>query len=603
VSELPPQVLLDSFGGSYPCSWRFAGHQATLAAFTPAEVEPVIRAAEEAAIAGSFAVGFVSYEAASALNPELPALPPPEGLPLAWFAVFRERLAVAPGSGLPAGATVPLQLVPQLTTAAYEEGVERIRTLIAAGDSYQTNFTFPLQGEFSADPAGLYSSVCRGQRAAFAAMLDTGSHIIVSASPELFFSLKDGIIVTRPMKGTAPRGRWPAEDRQFAAALLASGKERAENLMIVDLLRNDLGKIAVTGSVRVDSLFDIETYPTVQQLTSTISAAVRGDVTVVGIFRALFPCGSVTGAPKRRSMEIITAVERRPRGVYCGAIGCLAPGGEALFSVAIRTLVLEKAGGQISMGVGSGITYDSQPVAEYAESLGKAAFLTAGAEEFRLFETLGLEKYGCRRVDRHLGRLADSAGFFGFPLDRDEALRLLGNIETAGDEPRRVKLTLSSCGELSIAVEEILPEKSPLVIGIAATRIDPADRFLYHKTNRRELYAAELRQRPECSEVIFLNVRGELAEGSYNNIILSIGGRLLTPPLASGLLPGVLRGELLDEGVIEEQVLYAADLFAADEIWLINSLRGRRRAVLAPDDERSFEKRAARELQLNVDQI
>ena len=263
-------------------------------------------------------------------------------------------------------------------------------------------------------------SAARSRRQ-FSAMLDIGSQVIISASPELFFSLKGENIVTRPMKGTAPRGRWPAEDRQLAAALLASEKERAENLMIVDLLRNDLGKIAVTGSVQVDSLFDIENYPTVHQMTSTISARIRSDVTVTGILRALFPCGSVTGAPKRRSMEIITAVERSPRGVYCGAIGCLAPQGEAIFSVAIRTLLLDKASGAITMGVGSGITYDSQPAAEYAESLGKAAFLLAGGEEFHLFETLRRDKDGCRSVARHLARLAASARFFGFPFDRDEA--------------------------------------------------------------------------------------------------------------------------------------------------------------------------------------
>jgi len=580
-----PHVLLDSFGGSFAASWRFAGHQTTLVAATADEVEPVLGAAEAAAAAGNYAVGFISYEAAAALNRELPVLPPSKGLPLVWFAVFGDRLAAEPGAGLPPAAVEPLQLLPQLSAEAYRAEVEKIRTLIAAGDSYQTNFTFQLQGEYAGDPLALYSAVCRSQRAQFSAMLDTGRQVIISASPELFFSLKDGQIITRPMKGTAPRGRWPAEDRQFAAALLASEKERAENLMIVDLLRNDLGKIAVTGSVRVDSLFDVESYPTVHQMTSTISARVRDDVSVAAILRAIFPCGSVTGAPKRRSMAIITEIERFPRGVYCGAIGCLAPRGEAVFSVAIRTLLLEKAAGAVTMGVGSGITYDSQPAAEYAESLGKAAFLTAGGEDFYLFETLRRDRDGYLRIERHLARLDASARFFGFPFDRAAAVRLLENLESGGEEALRVKLSLFPCGRFAITSGKIAPEKEPLVIGIASVRVDPDDRLRYHKTSRREVLDAERQQRPDCSEVIFLNSRGELAEGSYNSILVKIGGRLLTPPLASGLLPGVLRGELLDQGAIVEQVLSAGDLFSAEEIWLVNSLRGCRRAVLAAGEK------------------
>lgn len=581
MSDVPPTVLLDSCGGRFAASWRFADHQATLVATTNDEVAAVLAAAETAAAAGNYAVGFISYEAAAALNPDLPVLAPGKGLPLAWFAVFSERRAVETGADLPPEASVPLHMTPQLTADAYQADVARIRALIAAGDSYQINFTFPLAGKFDGDPRALYRSVCRSQRAQFSAMLDIGSQVIISASPELFFSLQDGTIVTRPMKGTAPRGRWPAEDRQSAAALLASEKERAENLMIVDLLRNDLGKIAVTGSVRVDSLFDIESYPTVHQMTSTISARVKADVTVSTILGALFPCGSVTGAPKRRSMEIITEVERQPRGLYCGAIGCLAPRGEAFFSVAIRTLLIDKASGVVSMGVGSGITYDSQPAAEYAESLGKATFLQAGAEAFHLFETVRRGRDGCRNVTRHLDRLAASACFFGFPFDREAAKMLLEKPVASGTEEQRVKLSLASCGALTLDAEEIVPETSPLVIGVASVRSDPDNRLLYHKTSRREMYEDERRKRPDCGEVVFFNSRGELAEGSYNNIVLKRDGRLVTPPLESGLLPGVLRSELLENGDIAEKILYGEDLFSAEEIWVVNSLRGRRRAVLA----------------------
>ena len=577
---MPPLVLLDSFGGEFSSSWRFAGHRQTLAAYRPEEVLPVIAAAEEATAAGFYAAGFIAYEAASALNPELPTLPPAAGLPLVWFAIFAERLAVTAGSGLPDATAGTSQLLPQVTAKEYCEDVEQIRSLIAAGESYQVNYTFPLAGQFSGDPLELYRTVCISQRAQFAALIDIGEQVIISASPELFFSLKDGVITTRPMKGTAPRGRWLAEDRVLAERLKASPKERAENLMIVDLLRNDLGRIAETGSVKVDSLFDIETYPTVQQMTSTVSARVRDGVPLADVLGALFPCGSITGAPKRRSMAIIRELEERPRGVYCGAIGCLAPGGEAIFSVAIRTLLLDRASGRISMGIGSGITYDSRSEAEYAESIAKAAFLAAGKDDFHLFETLRLDSGGYARLERHLARLADSAAYFGFDFDRDEAIKLLEKIEPPGEEPLRVKLMLAPSGRLTVTSGPIVAEPSPLVVGLATTRIDPANRLLYHKTSCRELYAAEKEKRPDCSELIFLNSRGELAEGSYNNIVLRMAGKLVTPPMESGLLPGVMRAELIDQGKVVEQTVYPQDLFAADEILLVNSLRGIRRAVL-----------------------
>lgn len=577
---MPPLVLLDSFGGEFSSSWRFTGHRETLVAATPDEVSHVLQAAEAAAAAGYYAVGFIAYEAATALNPELPTLPPVAGLPLVWFAIFAERLAVPACSGLPDAAASPSQLLPQITAEAYCRAVERIRSLIAAGESYQVNYTFPLAGEFSGDPLELYSSVCLSQQAQFSALIDTGEQVIISASPELFFARMDGKILVRPMKGTAPRGRWLTEDRQFAKSLFFSEKERAENLMIVDLLRNDLGKIAVNGSIRVDSLFDIETYPTVHQMTSTVSAALRVDVKLADIMGALFPCGSVTGAPKRRSMAIIGELEQRPRGVYCGAIGCLAPGGEAVFSVPIRTLLLEKATTRISMGVGSGITYDSRPEAEYAESMGKAAFVTARRDDFCLFETLRLDADGYGRLERHLARLADSAAYFGFPFCRDEAIRLLEKLECPADEPLRVKLLLSPSGALTVTSELITAEPSPLVVGLASARLDTANRLLYHKTSCRELYAAEKEKRPDCSELLFLNNRGELAEGSYNNIMLRMAGKLVTPSVASGLLPGVMRAELIAHGEVMEKTVYPEDLFAADEILLVNSLRGIRRAVL-----------------------
>ena len=396
-----PVVFLDSFGGAgFASSWRFDGYVKTLIANHTGEVVDVLNRVEQAAADGLYAAGFVAYEAASALNPDLPSSPPVEGLPLAWFALFRERYSVEAGAGLTASAA-DVALEPQKNFDRYARDVERIRGCIAAGDCYQVNHTFPLRGDFEGNLRELYPRIATAQRAPFCAFLDTGRFAILSASPELFFSLQDEVITTRPMKGTARRGRWAEEDLAAVEQLRNSPKEKAENLMIVDLLRNDLGIVAETGSVRVDALFEVETYPTVHQMTSTVSARLRPGTSLTDIFQALFPCGSVTGAPKRRSMEIIAELENAPRGIYCGAIGCVAPGGQALFSVAIRTLVLDADANILTMGVGSAVTWDSKASSEYAECLGKGVFVARQGEDFHLIESLRLENGSYARLDRH----------------------------------------------------------------------------------------------------------------------------------------------------------------------------------------------------------
>ena len=577
-----PTVLFDSFGGAFPASWRFAGLREVLAAWRPEEVVPVIRAAERAAGAGGYAVGFVAYEAAGALNPELPTLPPLPDLPLAWFAVYSERREVAAGEGLPAEAPGSPQLVPAIAAEDYRSAVENIRGLIAAGDCYQVNYTFPLTGEFRGDPPAFYRALGLAQRAAFSAYLDIGDSVLVSASPELFFAVRNGTIVTRPMKGTAPRGRWPAEDQQLADGLRESAKERAENLMIVDLLRNDLGKIAATGSVTAEPLFAVESYPTLHQMTSTVSARLHEGPGFADILRALFPCGSVTGAPKRRSMAIIAETEASSRGVYCGTIGCLAPGGEMTFSVAIRTLTLAKATGRITLGVGSGITWDSAATAEYAEALTKAAFVDSGPP-FRLIETMGRQNGIVSRQKQHLARLAASARRFGYPCDQARIESMLAELPVT-PELQRVRLTLAADGALELTAEPCISDDRPIRVGVVRTARDPGDHLLYHKTDRRERLAAARAGRPECDEVLLVNNRDELTEGTYHNLVLRLDGVLVTPSLASGLLPGVLRGELLASGAIVERTLYPADLVRAEEIWLINSLRGWRRGEICKGD-------------------
>lgn len=580
MPDITPTILLDSCSADrFSASWRFDGHIRTLVADTADQVVAVLEQAEAATRQGLYAVGFVAYEAAQALNPYLPALPPRDDLPLVWFALFRKRQCVTAGDGLPAGVAAAPELTPAGSQSDYEIAISRIHTAIGQGQTYQINYTFPLQGHWQGDPLQLYRTLLNAQQPAFGAFLDIGSHTVISTSPELFFSIKDGLVTTRPMKGTAPRGRFPAEDQAQQEQLQQSSKEQAENLMIVDLLRNDLGQVAQTGTVQTERLFEVESYPTVHQMTSTITARLKEDVGLLELFRALFPCGSVTGAPKRRSMELIAEIEGQPRGIYCGAIGYLAPGGEASFSVAIRTLLLEKQTGQISMGVGSGIIWGSDPRAEYAECLNKAAFLKPQPQH-RLLESLLLEDGNYPRLERHLNRLCWSAHRLGYCCDREQIKQALLGYAAGKGGQHKTRLLLAQDGTYQIESALLRQIQQPIKLALAATPVDPTDLLLYLKTEQRERYEQARQEQPEADEVLLRNTQRELTEGTFTNLVLKLDGRLVTPPLASGLLPGVMREELLERGFITERVLYLHNLQQAEEIWLINSVRGWLRAEL-----------------------
>ena len=580
MPDTTPTILLDSCSPDrFSASWRFSGHVRTLVAETSDQVVSVLEQAEAATQQGLYAVGFVAYEAARALNPHLPGLAPEPGLPLAWFALFSERHQAAKND-LTASITAAPELVPASTPAVYENAISRIHDAIEQGETYQINHTFQLQGQFQGDPLQLYHSLIQAQQPAFGAYLDIGSHTVISASPELFFTVQGDTITTRPMKGTAPRGRFPAEDQGLADQLRQNAKEQAENLMIVDLLRNDLGQIALTGTVQTEALFEVETYPTVHQMTSTITARLRPEVGLLELFRALFPCGSVTGAPKRRSMELIAEIEGQPRGIYCGTIGYLAPGGEMAFSVAIRTLLLDQQTGRISMGVGSGITWDARATSEYAECLNKAAFLKPCLRP-QLLESLLLEDGGYPRLEQHLDRLHWSADRLGYTCSRGQIRQaLLEHARTTTAGSHKTRLLLAPDGSLQIESSPLQQLQQPLKVCVSATRVNPDDLLLYLKTEQRNLYNQARQEHPGADEVLLCNTRGQLTEGSFTNLVLKLDGRLVTPPLCCGLLPGVMRQELLVLGKIEEQVLYPQDLQRAEEIWLINSVRGWLRAVL-----------------------
>ncbi|MSN25447.1 MAG: aminodeoxychorismate synthase component I [Geobacter sp.] len=581
MPDFIPTVLFDSFGGSdFGSSWRFSGYAGIVEAGTAEEVTGAMAALQTAVDSGLYAAGFVSYEAAAALNPDLRSLPALEGLPLVWFALFRERHNVLSGAGLPEDTVTGVQLQQSKPIEKYRADIDRIHEYIAAGDCYQINHTFQMGGSFSGDPLALYAHLGRGQRAPFCACLNTSRFTIISASPELFFSFRDGVITTRPMKGTARRGRTAADDREIVRQLRQDPKERAENLMIVDLLRNDLGVVAQTGSVKVESLFEVESYPTVHQMTSTVTARARTGIGWLDIFRALFPCGSITGAPKRRSMEIIAGLEGKPRGVYCGAIGCIAPGGDALFSVAIRTPLLDHQSGRLSLGVGSGITWDSSAESEFAECLNKGAFINKGKPDFQLIESLRCQNGACTLLERHLMRLEASAEYFGFAFDLDETRQLINDHAARLSGVHKLRLLLSDDGALQISSEALQEADSALRVAFSPVRVDSEDIFRYHKSSRRELLDKARTNCPACDEVLFLNERGEVTEGSYHTLVIKLDGVLLTPPLDSGLLPGVLREESLANGDISEKVLYPEQLLQAEELWLINSVRGWRRAQL-----------------------
>jgi para-aminobenzoate synthetase/4-amino-4-deoxychorismate lyase len=559
-------------------------------------VQDVMRQVEQAVEAeGLYAAGFLSYEAAPAFDRALRVQAGSE-TPLAWFGLFRAPDLLA---DLEAGGDFTIgSWQPAIGRDRYIPAIDQIKAQIAQGNTYQVNFTFPLHATFTGDPWGLFVRLAEAQRASYAAYVDTGRHVICSASPELFFHLGDGVLTSRPMKGTAARGRTLAEDEAQAAWLRASEKNRAENVMIVDMIRNDMGRVAEWGSVAAPSLFDAERYPTLWQMTSMVTARTRASR--FHILQALFPCASITGAPKVRTMEIIAGLEPAPRGVYTGAIGWMAPGGRAQFNVAIRTVVIDRLAGQATYGVGSGVVWDSDADREYEECLLKAQVLTARAPDFDLLETLRwTPEEGYFLLDRHMQRLRDSAAYFAIPLDLAAAQQALAEaVASLPSQPQRVRLLVDQAGrcrteaapgsgDFSRFWDAQTPEAvtarrspSPVRVGLAPTPVDSTDVFLYHKTTRREVYDAALRSRPDCDDVLLWNERGEVTESCIANVALGLDGRLVTPPVGCGLLAGTLRGLLLEQGRLAERVITLADLARCDGIYLLNSVRGWREAAL-----------------------
>jgi len=567
----PGTVLLD-FDGLAPGPLAFAEPRRVIAARSLAEVRPALRAVDAAAAAGSWAAGYVAYEAAPALDPALHARAPGAG-PLVWFGVYSAPSSEPPP---PRGDADLGKLVPEVDRGAHAASVARIREAIARGDVYQVNHTFRLRGPFAGDPLALYRRLRAAQGGGLGALVHLGARAIVSASPELFLERRGDVVRARPMKGTARRGRFAEEDDRAAAALAASEKDRAENVMIVDLLRNDLGRVARTGTVRVASLFDVERYRTVLQLTSTVEARLREGTTLEDLFVAAFPCGSVTGAPKAAATRVIAAEERSPRGAYCGALGFVAPGGDAAFSVGIRTVELDLARGEAVAGVGGGVTWGSSAEGEHDEALAKAAFLEEPVAPFELVETLRLEGGRYPLLPRHLARLAASARYFGFALDAAAAEAALAREAAAAPgEARRVRLLVSSGGAARAESAPLPAEPAePLPVALAAGRVSRRERFLFHKTTRRDPYDRARHEHPEVFDVLLANEEDELTEFTIGNLVLDLAGERVTPARDCGLLAGVFREGLLASGEVRERPVRRAELARARRLWLVNAVRG-----------------------------
>lgn len=563
----PPFLRFD-----FPRPLCFGNPVRVINAYSLAEVRPALRDVQAVADAGCYAAGYVAYEAAPAFDPALQVNAPQSSLPLLWFGVFSEPCGIQEQAS---GEYHVSEWEADSDFAHYEEAIAHIRDAIAAGEVYQVNHTFRLRARFRGDAGAFYQRLRGAHPPPFAAHLDLGRHQVISASPELFFHREGSRITTRPMKGTRRRGRWRGEDDRVAAELVASEKDRAENVMIVDLLRNDFGRLAQPGSIHVSRLFEIERYPTVWQMTSTVEARLRPDVALDEIFGALFPCGSVTGAPKISAARFIARHETTPRQVYCGAIGYLTPHGEAVFSVAIRTALLDAETGKIEYGVGGGIVWDSDAEAEYQEAWSKAAVL-AETTDFELLETLRWEDRAYALLDRHLDRLMASAAYFGFAVSRDVVQgALLAHGQGLLEGPWRVRLRLPLDGTPQIESAALVPlPPGPQPVVLAKTPISRADKFLCHKTTRRAVYEAHRSAHPGCFDVLLWNEDGELTEFTVGNLMIEQGDRLWTPPRECGLLDGTQRAELLAQGRLQERVLRREDLESASRVWLINSVRG-----------------------------
>ncbi len=534
------------------------------------EVIPLLEEVEQAHRDGWYVAGYLAYEAAPAFDVHFNVKETKQ--PLLLFASFDAPSVERKDKGLPYYVH-PWQIDEDHIT--YQDKIRQIKEAIRQGDTYQVNYTVRLFTKFFGDPYGYYLTLKDKQQGNYSAYLQYENQHILSLSPELFFKVKHPRITTKPMKGTSKRGDTREEDIQNKVHLTASEKERAENMMIVDLLRNDLGRLATKGSVNVSQLLSVETYPTVHQMTSTIEATLDETSGLIDWFRALFPCGSITGAPKIKTMSYITALESSPRGVYCGTIGYLSPNKEAIFNVPIRTVTINEITHEATYGVGGGITWDSIAALEYDEIHTKAKVLDIDLPDFSLLESFSLKDGALQRFDQHMSRLTRAAEVFGYPLDVQQIKRAKQTLEI--DYPTgqyKVRWLVDKTGYVSVDVLEIKELTEPVVCYMAKRPIAKRHLFSRYKTTHRHHYQTCEVNTPTNFSTLLYNEENELTEFTIGNVILQIKGAFYTPPLTSGCLDGIYRQTLIDEGKVTEKVLKLTDLEQAEKVYLTNSVRG-----------------------------
>jgi para-aminobenzoate synthetase/4-amino-4-deoxychorismate lyase len=581
----PVRVLMrDAASGRW---LQFSHPREIVSAVSLGDVAPALHRVEDAAARrGLYGAGFVSYEAAPAFDPVL-TVHDSGRFPLLWFGLYdgvEEVDLPASTVGLDLGKT---NWQASVGFAEFEANVGSIKQLIRSGDTYQVNYTYRHGALLAAEPWEFFLHLVEAQEPPYGAFVDTGEWVIGSASPELFFQLDGDRIVCRPMKGTAARGLTQADDLAQAEALRASEKERAENVMIVDMVRHDLGRVAEIGSVSVSRLFAVEKYPTVWQMTSSIEA--RSAASLSDIFRALFPPASITGAPKVRTMEIIAQLEPSPRRIYTGAIGFIAPGRRAQFNVGIRTLLLDRRTGRAEYSVGGGITWGSQPEAEWQECRDKARILTARTPDFCLLETmLWTPEEGYFLLGRHLERLVQSAGYFGFnvglPTVRPELERLAARLARMR---HKVRLLVKRDGRVSLEAGTLPADNcAPQRVTVASGPVNSSNPFLYHKTTNRGLHEAARAACPGYDDVLLFNEKGEATESTIANLAVEIEGRLYTPPVRCGLLPGILRADLIEQRTLLERPMTVREVLQGPRVLFLNSVRGmyRVQVVAVPEN-------------------
>ena len=532
------------------------------------DVLPAFEKAEAATIAGNWVVGLLSYDAGPAFDDAVVSQRD-HNTPLLSYGIFNRHMT---SDGPTDGPFEISEWTPDQTESQFSKSIDEVREYIRSGETYQVNYTVRRNATFWGSAEGLFASLSRAQQAKHDAFLHFGSHALCSASPELFFTRDGHNLSSRPMKGTRPRHFDPQIDAAIVEDLRTSLKDRAENVMIVDMVRNDLGRIANIGSVNVSSLLEVEHYPTVHTMTSTVDAA--SSAGLVETLQALYPIASITGAPKYRTTEIIAELEQTPRGAYCGSVFALSPDGRWEFNVVIRSVWLDLENGVGTYGVGGGIVWDSEAGNEWEETEHKSRVLARAGKPLKLLETMAwTPDAGISLRQRHINRLLDAGDHFNIQVDMDVVMELLNTVRS--DTPVKLRLLIDAAGVPELQIGPLPADNGePRHLPIDSAPIDPYDEFLVFKTTTRTRYDEALERFPEAPDVILWNRRGELTETCIANLVLELDGELVTPDHSSGLLPGTLREELLDRGQLDERILTLDDLRRATRIWTINSVRG-----------------------------